>query len=102
LIPIEVSPGEVDDYYHGLANRALWPLLHGVIEQPVFERRWWQAYRDVNARFAAVETGRTGLRWVHDYHLMVVPRLLRQAHGGPIAFFLHVPFPAAEIFARLP
>jgi trehalose 6-phosphate synthase len=102
LRPIDVSPGEVDDYYYGLANRALWPLLHGLIEQPVFERRWWHAYRDVNERFAAVETGRTGLHWVHDYHLMLVPSLLRQAHGGPITFFLHVPFPAAEIFARLP
>ena len=103
LLPVSLSRREVEDYYHGFANRTLWPLLHGLIEQPVFERRWWAAYRDVNERFAAVETGGDGLRWVHDYHLMLVPSLLRRARvREPIAFFLHVPFPPPEIFARLP
>jgi trehalose 6-phosphate synthase len=101
LLPVALSRREVEDYYRGFANRTLWPLLHGLIEQPLFERRWWNAYRDVNERFAALEAGR-GLRWVHDYHLMLVPALLRCADAGPIAFFLHVPFPAPEIFARLP
>jgi trehalose 6-phosphate synthase len=101
LLPVALSRREVADYYHGFANRTLWPLLHGLLGQPVFERRWWDAYRDVNERFAAVEAGR-GLRWVHDYHLMLVPALLRRADAAPIAFFLHVPFPPPEIFARLP
>src|SRR6266536_443046 len=43
-----------------------------------------------------------GLRWVHDYQLMLVPSLLRRAQTGPIRFFLHVPFPPPEIYARLP
>jgi hypothetical protein len=60
------------------------------------------AYRDVNERFAAVEVGRGGLRWVHDYQLMLVPSLLRRAGASPIGFFLHVPFPPPEIYARLP
>jgi trehalose 6-phosphate synthase len=103
LRPVALSRREVEDYYHGFANRTLWPLLHVLIEEPVFERRWWKAYCDVNERFAQVETHGGGLRWVHDYHLMLVPGLLRRAHAaGPIAFFLHVPFPPAEIFARLP
>jgi trehalose 6-phosphate synthase len=103
LLPVSLSRREVEDYYHGFANRTLWPLLHGLIEQPVFERRWWAAYRDVNERFAAVEAGGGGLRWVHDYQLMLVPSLLRRARvRGPIGFFLHVPFPPPEIFARLP
>jgi trehalose 6-phosphate synthase len=101
LLPVTLSRREVDDYYRGFANRTLWPLLHGLVEQSVFERSWWNAYREVNARFAAVEAG-GGLRWVHDYHLMLVPALLRRADAGPIAFFLHVPFPPPEIFARLP
>ena len=42
LLPIALSRREVEDYYHGFANRTLWPLLHGLIEQPVFERRWWR------------------------------------------------------------
>jgi trehalose 6-phosphate synthase len=50
-----------------------------------------------------VQVGGDGLRWVHDYHLMLVPSLLRRAGaGGPIGFFLHVPFPPPEIYARLP
>jgi trehalose 6-phosphate synthase len=102
LLPVALSRREVADYYHGFANRTLWPLLHGLIEQPVFERRWWRAYRDVNERFAAVEAGRGGLRWVHDYQLMLVPSLLRRAGASPVGFFLHVPFPPPEIYARLP
>jgi trehalose 6-phosphate synthase len=101
--PVALSRREVDDYYHGFSNRTLWPLLHGLIEQPVFERRWWHAYRDVNERFAGVGAGAAALHWVHDYHLMLVPSLLRRAGAsGPIGFFLHVPFPPPEIFARLP
>jgi trehalose 6-phosphate synthase len=102
LLPVALSRREIEDYYHGFANRTLWPLLHGLIEQPVFEGRWWTAYRDVNERFAAVDASRGGLRWVHDYHLMLVPSLLRRAGAVPIGFFLHVPFPPPEIYARLP
>ncbi len=102
LLPVALSRREVEDYYHGFANRTLWPLLHGLIEQPLFERRWWRTYRDVNERFAAVDAGAKGMRWVHDYHLMLVPSLLRHAHAGPIGFFLHVPFPPPEVYARLP
>jgi trehalose 6-phosphate synthase len=102
LFPVTLSRREVEEYYHGFANRTLWPLLHGLVEQPVFERRWWTAYRAVNERFAAVEVGSGGVRWVHDYHLMLVPALLRRARLGPIGFFLHVPFPPPEVYARLP
>jgi trehalose 6-phosphate synthase len=103
LCPVGLSRRQVEEYYHGFANRTLWPLLHGLIEQPVYERRWWQTYRDVNRRFAEVGTGGEAIRWVHDYHLMLVPQLLRRAGAkGPIGFFLHIPFPPPEIFARLP
>jgi trehalose 6-phosphate synthase len=103
LAPVGLSRREVDAYYHGFSNRTLWPLLHGAIEQPVFDRGWWQTYAAVNERFAAAETGRRVLRWVHDYQLMLVPELLRaRCAPGPIGFFLHTPFPPPEIFARLP
>jgi trehalose 6-phosphate synthase len=104
LRPVSLSRRTVDAYYHGFANRTLWPLLHGLVEQPTFDRSWWDAYRMVNARFAAVdEPGAPGFRWVHDYHLLLVPELLRRRGSqGPIGFFLHVPFPAPEVFARLP
>ena len=45
LAPVGLSRREVADYYHGFSNRTLWPLLHGAIEPPVFERGWWQPMR---------------------------------------------------------
>jgi alpha,alpha-trehalose-phosphate synthase [UDP-forming] len=101
FVPVHLSRRDVEDYYRGFANRTLWPLLHGLVEQPTFDRRWWNAYRAVNERFASAEAGH-GVRWVHDYHLMLVPDLLRRANAGPIAYFLHVPFPHPEVFARIP
>ncbi len=107
LCPLELDRPTLGGYYHGFSNRTLWPLLHGLVEQSLFERRWWPAYSSANERFAAAaldQVRRRGdaLLWVHDYHLMLVPALLRRHTGHPIGFFLHVPFPAPELFARLP
>jgi trehalose 6-phosphate synthase len=108
LCPLELDRPTLAGYYHGFSNRTLWPLLHGLVEQSLFERRWWDPYSSANERFAAAalaQVRRRGdaLLWVHDYHLMLVPALLRPHAGeSPIGFFLHVPFPAPELFARLP
>ena len=104
LRPVSLTRREVDDYYHGFANRTLWPLLHGLVEWPTFDRSWWDAYRFVNAQFAAADDpSAAGFRWVHDYHLLLLPGLVRQAGAqGGIGFFLHVPFPPPEVFSRLP
>ncbi len=104
LLPISLTRREVDAYYHGFANRTLWPLLHGLVEQPVFDRSWWNVYRDVNDRFAVVDDARQpAFRWVHDYQLLLLPEILRRRGvEGRIGFFLHVPFPPADVFARLP
>ncbi len=108
LSPIGLSAAQVRNYYHGFANATMWPLLHNAIEKPRFERAWWQAYQDVNAIFADRALAALGehpdaIAWVHDYHLMLVPQLLRsQRAGQPTGFFLHVPWPSPDIFARLP
>ena len=104
LRPVSLTRREVDAYYHGFANRTLWPLLHGLVEQPTFDRSWWDAFRVVNTRFVeADDLGEVAFRWVHDYHLMLVPDVLRRRGAqGPIGFFLHVPFPPFEVFARMP
>ena len=108
LVPIGLTATQVRNYYHGFANATMWPLLHNAIEKPRFERAWWFAYRDVNARFAdralaALDELPGALAWVHDYQLMLVPQLIRgQRDGPPIGFFLHVPWPSPDIFARLP
>ena len=108
LLPISLSATQVRRYYHGFANATLWPLLHDAIEKPRFERSWWQAYRQVNATFADKAVAALGerpgaLAWVHDYQLMLVPRLIRDRRPRqPIGYFLHVPWPSPDIFARLP
>jgi trehalose 6-phosphate synthase len=106
LLPVGLSASQVRQYYHGFANASLWPLLHDAIEKPRFERAWWHSYQNVNAIFAdkaVTALGEGALAWVHDYHLMLVPRLIRErCPGPPIGFFLHVPWPPPDIFARLP
>ena len=108
LMPIGLSAAQVRGYYHGFANATLWPLMHNSIEKPRLERAWWFAYRDVNAIFAERVCAALGAQpdaivWVHDYHLMLVPQLIRNRRPDqPVGFFLHVPWPSPDIFARLP
>jgi trehalose 6-phosphate synthase len=108
LVPVRLSAEQVRRYYHGFANATLWPLLHDAIEKPRYERTWWQAYRQVNATFAdaalrALKDRDGAVGWVHDYHLMLVPHMIRdQLAGERVGFFLHVPWPPPDIFARLP
>jgi trehalose 6-phosphate synthase len=108
LAPVSLTAAQVRDYYHGFANRTLWPLLHNAIEKPVFERSWWAAYGDVNRRFAdaattALDASPDALLWVHDYHLLLVPELVRERRSNQrTGFFLHTPWPSPDIFARIP
>jgi trehalose 6-phosphate synthase len=108
LRPVALSAAQVRNYYHGFANATLWPLLNYAIEKPRFERSWWDAYRQVNGAFADAALAELGenpraLAWVHDYHLMLVPELIRQRRASqPVGFFLHVPWPSPDIYARLP
>jgi trehalose 6-phosphate synthase len=108
LRPVSLSAGQVRQYYHGFSNATLWPLLHDAIEKPRFERPWWNTYRQVNAAFAdaalaALDERPGALAWVHDYHLMLLPQLIRERRASqPVGFFLHVPWPSPDIYARLP
>jgi len=106
LIPVAISKREADAYYHGFANATLWPLYHDAIRTPRFEPRWWEPYVEVNRRFAEAAAAALGPRdvaWVHDYHLQLVPRFLRDLRPrARIGFFLHIPFPPPELFAQLP
>ena len=104
--PVALSEQELRGYYEGFANSTLWPLYHDAVEQPVFDRGWWETYRDVNRRFAetAAEVAEPGAAiWIQDYHLQLVPQLLRELRPDVlIGFFLHVPFPPPELFMQLP
>ena len=106
LEPVALSEAERAGYYEGASNAALWPLYHDALRPSVFDPEHWASYQQVNARFAqrAAELAAPGaLVWVHDYHLQLVPRLLRDLRPDVrIGFFLHIPFPPQELFLRLP
>jgi len=106
LVPVRLSAGEVADYYEGFSNATIWPLYHDVLAPPEYHREWWQSYVEVNRRFAeaAAAVAAPGATvWVQDYQLQLVPADLRRLRPDlRIGFFLHIPFPPAELFARLP
>jgi trehalose 6-phosphate synthase len=106
LVPVTLTAEDIENYYEGFCNATLWPLYHDVTAVPLFDRRWWDAYRDVNRRFAdvvAVEAARAAVVWVQDYQLQLVPALLRAKRPDlRIGFFNHIPFPGYEIYSRLP
>ena len=107
LRQVPLTKSEVVRYYYGFANRALWPLCHYFVDRCRFDEDEWKQYEQINERFAdaVVEEARAGdVVWVHDYHFCLLPQKIRERrrHGGPIAFFLHIPFPAEEVFRVLP
>ena len=106
LAPVPLSRGEVELFYEGFANRTLWPLYHDSIVRSEYHRTWWDAYRAVNRRFAkaaALWAAPGAVVWVHDYHLQLVPGMLRELRPDlRIGFFLHIPFPPVELFLQLP
>ena len=106
LVPVPLDGDDVENFYEGMSNATLWPLYHDVIVSPKFHRHWWDAYLDVNRRFAltaAAQAGAGARVWVQDYQLQLVPTLLRQLRPDlRIGFFNHIPFPPYEIFAQLP
>ena len=105
-VPVPISPEEVRDYYEGFANSTLWPLYHDACQTPQFHRHWWRSYVAVNRRFAEMAARHAADHarvLVQDYHLQLVPGMLREMRPDlRIGFFLHIPFPPQELFAQLP
>lgn len=106
LHPVVLTSDDVDGYYRGFSNSVLWPLFHGCLRPVQIERGWWHTYRSVNERFAATVASSAplgGTVWVHDYHLLLVPGLLRANRPDlRVGLFLHIPFPSPRLFSMLP
>ena len=103
--PVFLSKKQVDQYYNGYSNSVLWPFLHTMEADFQHEARDWIAYREVNELFrdtVLALSPRGSTIWVHDYQLMLLPKLLREERPDDnIGFFLHIPFPSAEHFVSL-
>lgn len=106
LAPVELPVDIVNHFYEGYSNQTLWPLFHHFPSRLTFDPKGWAAYNTANMLFrdAVVKEYREGdLLWIHDYQLMLLPKLLREAlPGAAIGFFLHIPFPSSEVFRVLP
>jgi trehalose 6-phosphate synthase/phosphatase len=104
--PVFLSEAEIEGYYAGYSNDTIWPLFHDFAHEAKFEPSTWKVYQAVNERFAQVVA--TLVRpgdtvWIQDYHLMLLPALLRSRFPDlRIGWFLHIPFPSPEIFRQLP
>ena len=98
---------EQQGYYYGFANEGLWPLCHVAYIRPVFREADWNSYKRVNERFAAAvvaeATQPDPIILVQDYHLALLPSLLRTAlPAATIISFWHIPWPNPETFGICP
>jgi len=106
VVPVALSEAERDEFYYGYSNEVIWPLFHDLQNFCHFEPAFWETYKAVNERYAeaiARHCQPGDFIWVHDYHLMYVAQALRErdVHAA-LTFFLHIPFPPFDIFAKLP
>lgn len=103
---IDLTAEERQGYYSGFANRTLWPLFHYRVDLTTFEAAWFDTYGAVNRRFAAALAPLLrddDLVWVQDYHLIPLGAELRRLGcRNRLGFFLHIPFPAAQLYVALP
>ncbi|KAJ1961707.1 Trehalose-6-P synthase/phosphatase complex synthase subunit [Dispira parvispora] len=109
-MPVFLSNDLAEMHYNGFSNSILWPLFHYHPGEISFDEEVWQAYQKANSLFADVlcDIIQDGdLVWVQDYHLMLLPKMLRERMGPEkknvkIGWFLHTPFPSSEIYRILP
>jgi trehalose 6-phosphate synthase/phosphatase len=106
LKPVFLTEKIMDKFYLGFCNKTIWPLFHYFPAYTVYDEEYWTIYKTVNENFRdeiQKITKPDDTIWIHDYHLMLLPKLLRDVLPyAKIGFFLHIPFPAYEIFRMLP
>ncbi len=104
--PVYLTPGQIENYYEGYSNTILWPMCHYFSSYVHYENKFWEMYREVNALFceAALNViGPDDVVWVQDYHLMLLPQMIRDhVPDVSIGYFHHIPFPSYELFRNLP
>ncbi|NQV96974.1 MAG: trehalose-6-phosphate synthase [Acidimicrobiaceae bacterium] len=106
LYSVEIDESNFRDYYDGFSNKILWPLYHELPYDLQFCSQWWRGYKKVNQIFAiktAAVAKTDSSVWIHDYHLQLAPKILRQYRPDiRIGFFLHTPFPSFRTLKKMP
>ncbi len=105
-VDVNLTEEEVELYYEGFSNKTIWPLFHYFNQFVEYEEEQWNAYKVVNQKFAdVIAENMEGVDriWVHDYHLLLLPQMIKERFPDvTIGFFLHIPFPSYELFRILP
>jgi len=106
LAPVFIPASTKDKFYNGFCNDTIWPLFHYFPSYAKFSEDYYEEYVKANMLFCdkILEMYKSGdIIWIHDYHLMLVPALLREhIPNATIGFFLHIPFPSFELFRLIP
>ncbi len=104
--PVFLTADDIDKFYSGFCNKTIWPLFHYFSTFTVYDEILWERYLSANKVFlkaALAVIKPDDVIWIHDYHLMLLPAMLREERpDATIGFFLHIPFPTFEIFRLLP
>jgi trehalose 6-phosphate synthase/phosphatase len=105
-VPVHLTETDINLYYEGFSNKTIWPLFHYFNEHVEYEQETWDAYVQVNQKFANAALkiiDDDDMIWVHDYQLLLVPGMIKEIRPDvTIGFFLHIPFPSFEVFRILP
>ncbi len=104
--PVFLNHHDIDLYYYSFCNKTIWPLFHYFTQHTIYTKNSWEAYQRVNNIFCKEVLRIVSPEdkiWIHDYQLMLLPKMLRQKlPEATIGFFLHIPFPSSEVFRLLP
>jgi len=104
--PVSIPAKQLDRFYNGFCNKTIWPLFHNFPSYVTYDETFWNSYVTVNHLFCEEVIkflNSDSIVWIHDYHLMLLPQLLREQFPElMIGFFLHIPFPPPEVFMQLP
>lgn len=109
MLTVFCSDKDFDGHYAHFCKNILWPVFHYQIpdnpKSKAYEDHSWKYYENVNQAFAdrIVQNWKRGdVIWIHDYHLLLVPGMVRKKlPDAKIGFFLHVAFPSSEVFRCL-
>jgi alpha,alpha-trehalose-phosphate synthase [UDP-forming]/trehalose-phosphatase len=97
---------EINNFYHGYSNHVLWPLCHISLDRVYFRKKYWYDYIRSNEKFAKAvleEVSPRSVVWIHDYHLCIVPKILREKYPElAISHFWHIPWPNYSVFRICP
>ena len=104
--PLFLKRRETEKFLEGFSNRTIWPLFHYFTQNAIYSEEYWKSYIHINQQFAdiVIDHLEDGDKiWIHDYQMMLLPRLIREKNPNvSIGFFLHITFPSFEIFRLLP